>query len=62
MNRELLDLIIPLVYSGVGAGLVHSLFWGTLRRLVRKSVRIVFTGLLIYGGWIVVKMFLLPYL
>lgn len=62
MSRELLDLIIPLLYSGVGAGLIRSLFWGRLRRLVRKSVRIVFTGLLIYGGWIVVKMFLLPYL
>lgn len=50
MNKDFLESLIPLIYSTFGAGLVRSLFFGSLRRLLRKTTKgIITVGLLVMG-------------
>lgn len=50
MRKDWWALVIPLFYSSFGIGLVHSLFFGSLRRVARRIIRFVITILLLGIG------------
>lgn len=50
MGKDWIEHVLPLLYASFGAGLIRSMFFGYLRRLFRKSLRLIVTLLLVAIG------------
>ncbi|WP_368741691.1 hypothetical protein [Enterococcus faecalis] len=57
MKNDLLALLFPLFYSTFGAGLLRSFFFGRLRRLIKKGIRLLLSGVILVVGWLLFRYF-----